>query len=74
MTVQYPKWLYHATETARIVQDPGEQMELGAGWYDSPADVITDEQPVRQYVTGTPDPAAVAVAFAPAKKKTKKTR
>jgi len=35
----YPKWLYHATEAAVIVASRSEHKALGAGWYESPADV-----------------------------------
>ena len=33
---QYPKWLYHKTESAVIVQDEAAQKELGKGWEETP--------------------------------------
>lgn len=41
--VQYPKFKYHATKAARIVNDDAEEQELGSEWKDSPAEfgVIT---------------------------------
>jgi hypothetical protein len=33
---QYPKWLYHASEPACIVNDPIEHDAKGPGWFDSP--------------------------------------
>ncbi len=37
MKIEYPKWLYHRTEPARIVQDPAEHEALGPEWAESPA-------------------------------------
>lgn len=34
----FPRWMYHATETARIVASEGELAALGDGWKESPAD------------------------------------
>ena len=31
-SVDYPKWLYHATEGSKLVDTPGEEKDLGAGW------------------------------------------
>ncbi len=41
--MDYPKFKYHATKAARIVNDDAEEQELGAEWKDSPAEfgVIT---------------------------------
>lgn len=33
---EYPKWLYHAVEPPRIVNDPLEWEALGDGWAQSP--------------------------------------
>lgn len=33
---QYPKWKYHRTLPARIVQDPAAEAALGDGWADWP--------------------------------------
>lgn len=35
----YPKWVYHRSEPARVVEDAVEQLALGEGWVESPADV-----------------------------------
>ncbi len=35
--MRYPRWKYHRTLPPRIVEDPGEEAELGLGWEDSPA-------------------------------------
>lgn len=35
----FPKWLYHKTETAMIVQDEAEQKALGKEWHESPVNV-----------------------------------
>ena len=35
----YPKWLYHPTKEAVVVQDEAAHKALGAGWVESPADV-----------------------------------
>ncbi len=35
--MHYPKWLYHRTEAAQLVQDPDEQTALGADWAETPA-------------------------------------
>lgn len=36
---QYPKWKYHASQPAKIVQTQQQESALGAGWTDSPATV-----------------------------------
>ena len=35
---QYPKWKYHATEQALIVDDLDAEEALGEGWFDTPAE------------------------------------
>lgn len=35
----YPKWLYHPTLPAALVADEVAHKALGAGWFESPADV-----------------------------------
>jgi hypothetical protein len=37
--VEYPKFLYHAAEPARIVGSDSEHDALGAGWVESPAEL-----------------------------------
>jgi hypothetical protein len=44
MTIQYPKWKYHRTLDACIVQDPAEEAALGDGWADTPA-VFSEPEP-----------------------------
>lgn len=34
---EFPKFMYHPTERARIVADPGEQEALGEGWTETPS-------------------------------------
>lgn len=36
--ISYPKWKYHATLPAIIIQDAIEETELGDEWKDSPTD------------------------------------
>lgn len=36
--MDYPKWLYHATEEARIVANEEEHSSLGAGWHEEPVE------------------------------------
>ena len=33
----YPRWKYHRTKPAVIVEDPEAEAELGEGWVDTPA-------------------------------------
>ena len=37
--LEFPKWKYHATESARIVHNPAEEAALGDGWVNSPAEL-----------------------------------
>ena len=39
----YPKWLYHPTEPAKVVQNEAEHKALGPEWVESPADVKPKE-------------------------------
>ena len=39
----FPKWKYHATEMARLVQDTGEEAALGDGWGDAPIIATVDD-------------------------------
>ena len=39
----YPKWKYHATEMARMVNDASEEAALGEGWGDSPIIATVDD-------------------------------
>lgn len=52
----YPKWLYHRSEPARIVEDQVEHLALGDGWVESPADVDASalEQDEAPKSTGKP--------------------
>lgn len=36
MKIEYPKYLYHATEAAQVVQSKEEHEALGEGWQESP--------------------------------------
>ena len=37
--IEYPKWLYSFSDNPVIVQSKEEGDALGAGWFESPADV-----------------------------------
>jgi hypothetical protein len=39
----FPKWKYHATSTAVIVQNEAEEVALGDEWGNSPAEFATDK-------------------------------
>jgi hypothetical protein len=41
--MNYPKWIYHATEPARIVANFEEHESAGPGWSESPAEVAAAE-------------------------------
>lgn len=43
--MEFPKWLYHATEEPVIVNDPAEEAALGGGWADTPAAFAGDDKP-----------------------------
>lgn len=34
----YPKWLYHKTDGAKLIQNEDEHKELGKDWKESPAE------------------------------------
>lgn len=34
---EFPKWMYHRTEPAVIIDDPAEQEALGPDWAEHPA-------------------------------------
>jgi hypothetical protein len=36
---EFPKWKYHPTLPARIVQNAEEEKALGKGWYNTPNDL-----------------------------------
>lgn len=44
----YPRWLYHKSESAKIVHNEAEEASLGGGWAESPADC--EQSPVEQQV------------------------
>lgn len=50
----YPKWLYHATKDALLVPDEVAHKALGAGWYESPADVHPSPTPPQATVASEP--------------------
>ena len=43
----YPKWLYHATKEPALVDNVEAHEALGAGWYESPADVVYKAPPAK---------------------------
>jgi len=46
--MHYPKWMYHRTEPARLVQDPDEEGALGGDWAETPAafEQIEETKPI----------------------------
>lgn len=53
MYQQYPKWMYHATKPACVVNDPIEHEELGDDWAESPAafiEAVTEEVLIQQLI------------------------
>lgn len=48
----YPKWKYHKTEAAKVVENHHQEEELGPEWKDSPKDfgVITHPNPAEMSV------------------------
>lgn len=41
--MEYPKWLYHATLSPALVEDPEQEDALGEGWADTPAAFLQTE-------------------------------
>lgn len=37
IAIEYPKWIYHKTEPAKIVQSKEEHEAQGTGWKETPA-------------------------------------
>lgn len=58
----YPKFLYHATEPARVVHSKDEHEVIGEGWHESPADLRKPEA-AQGSVSGGAAPAAKSVAL-----------
>lgn len=50
----YPKWKYHATEAAVVVDDKKSDEELGDDWFDTPAEAMesADRQAAAQGAEG----------------------
>lgn len=42
--MNYPKWKYHASKPALIVENELAEENLGLGWHDTPADAAADVQ------------------------------
>jgi hypothetical protein len=59
-TMEYPKFLYHATEAPRIVGSVDEEKALGHGWANSPAEhgVITCPSTEQMAASAEEDDAA----------------
>lgn len=36
--MNYPKWLFHATKPAVVVDDEAGEQDLGLGWFSTPAE------------------------------------
>ena len=45
MKVEYPKWIYHKTQDAKIVQTKEEHDEVGKGWQETPFEVSEKQDP-----------------------------
>lgn len=43
--LEFPKWRYHATKSALIVDDKAAEEALGLGWYDTPAEAAANAEP-----------------------------
>lgn len=44
---EYPRWKYHQTESAVIVQDADEDKALGKAWHNDPA--LANPSPAHEY-------------------------
>ena len=44
---QYPKWKFHISKPALIVNDAAAEAALGEGWYDHPDEPRKQAQPVK---------------------------
>jgi hypothetical protein len=42
---EFPKWKYHRSLPARMVNDPEQEAALGAGWADHPDKVVPEPEP-----------------------------
>lgn len=61
--VEFPKWKYHFSKPACMVNDPHEEAALGEGWVDSPAYVKAPEPPAAE-----PEPVVFEAPATPKKK------
>lgn len=53
----YPKWLYHPSKPAVVVDGEAAHRALGAGWVESPADFRTEAAPQpAPHVEPAPEP------------------
>jgi hypothetical protein len=67
----YPKWRYHATKEACIVDTPEQERALGAGWADRP-DLVDVQPPSEPAGEVAEKPRAAAAPRAAKKSKAKK--
>jgi hypothetical protein len=42
---KYPRWRYHATKPATLVESDKDEKALGGGWFDNPAQAKPSIQP-----------------------------
>jgi hypothetical protein len=47
MGYEYPRWKYHLTKDAVVVNNPNEEAALGVGWADRPLDRYPETRPAR---------------------------
>lgn len=71
---EYPKWKYHPTEKARIVEGHAEEQALGEGWQDqpippAPPPAVTAADPQRESTAGEQDLAATPVEMFPKRRR-----
>jgi len=59
MKIEYPKWLYHKTESPKIVQTKEEQDEAGKGWKEVPFAVVEEKSTESELHADLNDEASV---------------
>lgn len=66
---EYPKYKYHPVEDACVVDSEESELELGDGWFDSPAEYGVETCPGMK-----PDPKILSKKSKPAPKAEKKVK
>lgn len=73
MYVAYPKWIFHKTEAAKIVQTKEEHEQAGEGWEEAPFAVGQESDAKAEESTSDKDESK-AHAHHEGKNKTKKVK